>query len=262
MKPHPDCRASALLAAVLLAGPVLAEPLAAPTSADRDSAFPDLGHHAMKGHMDDNAVYWKVLLDELEWQGGNGDDALRWDVDAWAGTDGLRALLRAEGSRVGGDTEENRLELLGWRPLSAWWNGVAGIRHDSAEGPARTYGALGVEGTLPGQLHLEATAYAGERGQTGLAARLAFELLLTNRLILTPRLEAEAWGRDDEATGIGKGFSELKAGLRLRYELRRELAPYAGIEWEGLFGDTADLARADGGDVRDTRLVAGLRIWF
>jgi copper resistance protein B len=48
----------------------------------------------------------------------------------------------------------------------------------------------------------------------------------------------------------------------LRYEFNRKLAPYVGIVYERALGDTADLRRLDGDDVDDTRVVAGLRVWF
>ena len=109
---------------------------------------------------------------------------------------------------------------------------------------------------------MEATAYVGERGQTGLTLKAGPELLLTNRLLLAPLAELDAYGRDDEANGIGNGLSRVTLGVRLRYEIRREFAPYAGIEWTGKLGDTGDLAREAGESVREARWVAGLRVWF
>jgi copper resistance protein B len=84
-------------------------------------------------------------------------------------------------------------------------------------------------------------------------------LLLTQRLILQPELEADVYGKDDPERRIGSGLSDIEAGLRLRYEVRRELAPYVGIHWVRRFGETADLA---GNDSSDTRFVAGVRVWF
>jgi copper resistance protein B len=127
---------------------------------------------------------------------------------------------------------------------------------------ARTYAALGVQGLAPGWIHVEATAYLGERGQSGITIKAGPELLLTNRLIAAPQVEVDAWGKDDEANGIGNGLSKVTAGLRLRYEIRREFAPYLGLEWAGKLGDTGDLARESGESVRDARWVAGLRVWF
>ena len=139
---------------------------------------------------------------------------------------------------------------------------MAGARLDTGAGPSRTYAALGLQGLAPQWLHIEATAYLGEAGQAGLHLQGDYDWLITNRVILTARLEGDAWSDDDERAGIGSGLSDVSAGLRLRYEIRREFAPYVGVEWQGLLGDTADLARGAGEPVRDTHLVAGVRIWF
>lgn len=249
-------------AALALRAAVAAEPLPPVTAADRAAAFPDVSATDMGAHMHSDPLRALFKAEELEWQGRHGDDALHWDVSGWIGYEDNRLWLRDEGEKVSGDTAENRLELLWTRPLSSWWDWQAGARLDTGPGPSRTYAALGVQGLLPQWLHLEATAYLGEGGQLGARLQGDYDWLLSNRFILTARLEAEAWGEDDPEAGLGSGLSEVTAGLRLRYEIRRKLAPYVGVEWSGLTGDTADLARAAGEERRDTRWVAGLRFWF
>lgn len=228
---------------------------------ERDAAFPQLST-SMSQDMPDDPVYWMLLFDEFEWQDQRDGDVLSWDVNAWIGTDKNRALLRAEGERNDGNTTENRLELLWVHPVAAYWDLVAGVRMDSEPETTRNYVGIGVQGLAPQWLHVEATAWAGERGQTAATLKLEYELLLTNRLILTPKLETDIYGKDDTVNEIGKGVSDVKAGLRLRYEIRREFAPYVGVEWTGKFGDTADLARSNDEAVRDAHFVAGLRFWF
>jgi copper resistance protein B len=216
-------------------------------------------HHA---HMNDDPLVGMVLVDELEWQDTSPDSTLAWNVSAWLGHDTGRLLFRSEGDRTDGDVEELRAELLWSKPVTAWWNVVAGLRQDAGTGPGRSYGLVGVQGLAPYRFHIEADLFAGERGQFGTRLESSYEVLLTNRLILVPSAELEAFGKDDAATGIGSGLSSLQLGLRLRYEIRREFAPYVGVEWAGSLGDTADFARADNEPVRDTRVVAGIRLWF
>lgn len=211
-------------------------------------------------HMDDDPVLASLRLDQLEWQGDGGDAG--WDVEAWAGRDERRVVLRAKGERSDGTIAENRLELLGWWPIASRWNLVAGVRQDFEPGSPRSSLAVGVEGLAPGWVHVEATLAAGERRQLALDLDASTDLLLTNRLILEPRAELEAYGKDDAANGLGSGLSRVTLGLRLRYELRRKVAPYTGIEWAGRLGGTADLARDAGESVRDARWVAGVRAWF
>lgn len=239
-----------------------AEPLPPVSPEARAAAFPELAvtdeHDAHAGE----PLYGMFLAEQFEWQDRDGGDALKWDVTGWLGYETSRVWLRDEGDHVSGEQVENQLELLWGRPVAAWWDLVAGVRHDTGAGPSRTYAALGVQGLAPQWFHVEATLYAGERGQAGLRLQSDYEWLLTNRFILTARLEGHAWREDDEANGLGSGLAEVSAGLRARYEIRREFAPYVGVEWMRLAADTADLARASGEDVRDTRIVAGVRFWF
>jgi copper resistance protein B len=146
--------------------------------------------------------------------------------------------------------------------LAPWWEFVAGLRQDFAPGPDQTWGAFGIQGVAPYKFALEATAFVGESGQIGGRFEAEYELLLTNRLIAQPLMEINLHTQDDPERGIGSGLSSSELGLRVRYELRREFAPYIGVTWSRKWGETADLARRGGEDADDTRWVAGLRVWF
>jgi copper resistance protein B len=239
-----------------------ADPLPPVTAADRAAAFPNVSGTDMHMHMHDDPLTAMLRFDELEWQNRSGGDALKWDVTGWIGHDMNRLWLRDEGEHVSGNAAANRLEVLWGRPVAAWWDLVAGARLDTGPGPSRTYAAVGFQGLAPQWLHVEATAYVGEGGQVGLRLQGDYDWLITNRAILSARVEGDAWSDDDERAGIGSGLAEITTGLRLRYEIRRELAPYIGVERDGLFGATADQARAAAEAGRDTRIVAGLQFWF
>src|SRR5690606_33044017 len=125
-----------------------------------------------------------------------------------------------------------------------------------------SWAAFGVQGLAPYKFDVSATAYIGQSGQTALKLEAEYELLLTNRLILQPQIEISAFGQGDPARGMGAGLSSVEAGVRLRYEINRQFAPYVGVVHQRLFGNTANLHHAQGERTRDTRLVAGVRIWF
>jgi copper resistance protein B len=235
------------------------------TAADRAAAFPDLSGHDMSAHMDDDPFVWMVLVDRLEWQQASSDHALAWDAKAWLGHDDNRLWLRSEGRGEPpehGRVEHADIEALWGKPISPWWDVLFGVRHDFNPSPSQTWAAIGVQGMAPYKFDVQATAYVGEGGQTAAQVEVEYDVLLTNRLILQPRIEAIAYGRDDAERGIGSGLSEVDAGLRLRYEIRRDFAPYVGIEWGRSYGRSADFARAEGEEIEDTRLVAGVRFWF
>ena len=200
-----------------------------------------------------------VVLDELEVH--DGDD-LSWDANAWFGYAFNRFAVRTEGERADGDTEKAELQLLWTHPFARWWDVVAGARADFEPGSSRSWAAVGVQGLSPYRFALEATAFVGENGDTAARFEGEYELLITNRLILQPQLELNWYGQADQERRIGAGLSSVEAGLRLRYEFRREIAPYVGLVRERLVGSTADFARAEGLDPDDTSLVAGIRLRF
>ncbi|MCP3050700.1 copper resistance protein B [Xanthomonas euvesicatoria pv. allii] len=233
-------------------------PIPAVTDADRTDAVPPDGNHVTT----DNVIQSYFLVNRLEAWNADPGTGQAWEAQGWIGTDLDRMWLRSEGEREDGRTEAADLEVLYGRSVATWWDVVGGIRHDFTPGGAQTFAAIGVQGLAPQKFEVEATAYLGEGGQTAARFEAEYELLLTNRLILQPLVEVEAYGKNDPARGIGAGLSTAGAGLRLRYEITRRFAPYVGVVYERAFGDTADFRRDEGKDSNDTRFVAGVRLWF
>ena len=227
------------------------------TDEDRKAAFPDVRGHTVH----DNAVHYFVLADQLEWQSVEGG-GLNLDTKGWVGRDRNRFWFRAEGESEDGDVGDAEAHLLYGRQFSRWWDVVGGIRQDFEPGPAQTWAAIGVQGLAPYWFEVEATAYIGASGRTHARFEVEYELLLTNRLVLQPLVEVELFGKSDPERGIGAGLSTTEAGARLRYEFRREFAPYIGVTWNRKYGGTADFAEAAGEEVSAARFVTGVRLWF
>jgi copper resistance protein B len=234
------------------------EPIPVLTESDRAAAFPP----GLEGHAThDQRIAAFVLFDQLEWQGGeNGGVSI--DNKTWIGGDINRLWLRAEGESSAGRPENAQMHALYGRSISRWWDLVAGVRQDFKPGPAQSWVAIGIQGLAPQWFEVEATAYIGRAGRTHLRLEAEYELLLTNRLILQPLIETEIYGKDDPVRGIAPGLTSIDAGLRLRYEMRRELAPYVGLTWHRALFGTADYARADGEEVGKVRVAMGMRVWF
>jgi copper resistance protein B len=244
-----------------------------PTQSEREHVPPDpptapddhrMSYRAMARmmEMDDTSATGMVLLDRLEWRNANRGSALAWNADAWYGNDYDKLWLKTEGERRSGTTLAARSELLWDRVLARWWDLQAGMRHDSGEGASRNWVALGVQGLAPGFFNVEATAYVGDAGRSAVRISLQRDLLFTQRLVLQPELEVNLYGKSDARKGIGSGVSDAELALRLRYELRRELAPYLGVVWARRFGATASFARSGGEDPNDVQVLGGLRVWF
>ena len=228
------------------------------TEEDRKAAFPDVEGHAVH----DRALNYFVLLDQLEWQLVEGGAGIGLDSKGWVGWDRDRFWFRAEGEGEHGRIGEAEAHLFYGRQFSRWWDVVAGVRQDVRPGPSRTWAAIGVQGLAPYWFDVELTGYVGAEGRTHFRGEVEYELLLTNRLVLQPLVEVEVFGKSDPERGIGAGVSTTEAGFRLRYEFRREFAPYVGVIWNKHFGATADFAEAAGEETGGARFVTGVRLWF
>lgn len=210
----------------------------------------------------DQHNFYGVLVDNLEAVHTEAGTSAAYDLQGWFGRDYNRIVIKAEGDANDGRLQEARTELLWSRAVATYWNAQVGVRSDSGLGPDRSWLAIGLQGLAPYWFEVDTAFYVSEAGHTALRLDLEYELLITQRLILQPRLEANLYGKRDPERDVGAGLADLTAGLRLRYEIRRAFAPYVGIEWAGKYGDSADFARAAGEKDKETRFVAGVRLMF
>nr|WP_161420915.1 copper resistance protein B [Pseudomonas syringae] len=228
------------------------------TDADRAAVYTSHAGHQVH----DSAINSYFLADKLEWQDANDGSALAWDLSGWIGGDIDRLLLRSEGERTNGKTEEAEIQALWGHSISTWWDVVAGARQDFKPGAPQTWAAFGLQGQAISDLDIEATAFIGEAGQTAARLEADYDLQLTSNVVLQPTAELNFYGKNDPQRGNGSGLSTSEFGLRLRYEITPQFAPYVGVSWDRSYGKTADYAREDDEDTQDARLVVGVRMWF
>ncbi len=240
-----------------------AAPVLPPGPADPAASLAKLEAMPMTGmDMADNPRFGKVLINQLEATHADGVSGQAWDAYAWYGSDFNKLAIRSEGDRAGGRVEAASVEALWSHAYATFWDSVVGVRHDFGIGPGRNWAAFGVQGIAPYWFNLEATGYVGAGGRTAARFKAEYELLITQRLILEPELETNLYGKADPARRLGSGLSDAGLSLRLRYEIRREFAPYIGVVWQRVFGGTAGFRRAENKSVFDRQIVAGVRIWF
>ena len=221
-----------------------------------------IGFGPVRPHLADELNFGSLLVDRLEAVQTSDGSAVAYDMQGWYGRDFNRAVIKLEGEYADSEFEEASTELLWSRSVATFWDMQLGLRHDSGAGPSRNWLAFGFQGLAPYWFELDVTAYLGEDGRSALGFEAEYELLFTQKLILQPRLEVNVYGRDDPERELGSGLSDVSAGLRLRYEIRREFAPFIGVEWAGSYGGTADYASAAGQETDEMRTVAGVRFWF
>jgi len=220
-------------------------------------ALPTLGLAAEGGE-----VFTFFQADKLEYRSGD-EDAWAWEAQGWVGGDFNKLWLKAAGEKIdGGDFEKSEVQVLYSRLLSNFFDLQMGFRHDFEPEPERSHLVLGLEGLAPYYFEVNASAFLSDEGEFSARLEGEYELLFTSKLILQPTLELEWYGSDVAEREIQSGFTDVELGLRLRYEIVREIAPYVGLHWERKLGDTADLARDEGEGIDNLFVVAGLRLWF
>lgn len=205
----------------------------------------------------------QLMIDRAEVGFHDGAESARWSAEFWAGGDRDRLVLKSEGEAAFGKPADNAdVEALYSRALDPYWNLQAGIRQDLGTGPRRTWASLGVEGLAPYWFELEAGLLLSTKGEAVARLEASYDQRITQSLILQPAAGLKFAFQTAPDIGLGNGFSSAELGLRLRHEIAREFAPYAGLSWERKLGRTADLARAHGDGTGGLSVVLGVRAWF
>lgn len=205
-----------------------------------------------------------VMLERLEARipTEGGSEGYLWDAQAFYGGDINRLVIKTEGEgEFGGGIEDAEIQALYSRAIGPFFDLQAGVRFDP-EPDTRSHAVIGVQGLAPYMFELDAALFLSDRGDITARIKAEYDQRITQRLILQPRIEAELSAQSIPERGIGAGFTKVEPGLRLRYEIEREFAPYIGIEYEAKTGETADIARAAGEDPDGIKLLIGLRAWF
>lgn len=217
------------------------------------------------GDMEDDPLLFKLMVDKLEMRTADGSNPIEWDADGWFGKDLDKFWFKTEGEYRDEKIEKAEFQALYSRAIDPNWDLQIGARKDTYQEPGkpdRNWLALGFKGLAPYYFDIDTALFLGEDGRTSLRFKTEYEILLTQKLVLVPELEMDFFGKNDPATKTGSGLSETELGLRLRYEIKREFAPYIGVNWSKQWGKTADYSKEEGEDYDDVQLVVGVSFWF
>lgn len=227
-----------------------------------------MSHKDWPRPVEDQELRGFLLFEQLEYRWNQGPNAFRWDGQGWVGGDYNRLWVKSEGDQrtskdKGGEAEG---QFLYSRLIAPFWDFQAGLRYDKLWGkgpdPSRLFGVIGFQGLAPYWFEVEPALFVSDRGDVSARLTATYDLLFTQRLILQPRLETEVAVQRVKRFGVGRGINDVDLGLRLRYEIKREFAPYVGISWNRKLSDTADLARRERERVGTFAVVLGVRLWF
>lgn len=212
-------------------------------------------------HENPDPLLGTVVIDQFEWR-DTSEKPLILEGHGWVGHDLHKLWIKTDVEWVEDAVEEAEIQALYSRAVSAFWDVQMGVRADVESSPSQTWGVIGVQGLAPYFYDIDAALFVGESSDVAARVSAEYEIMLTQNWVISPEVSLEFFGQNDPATQRGSGLSTAQAGLRLRYEIRREFAPYIGVNWQKKFGNTADYSRLHGGEVDDAHWVVGVRAWF
>ncbi len=202
---------------------------------------------------------WAASFDRLEWWSAEGDDRGAWESEIWRGGDLNKFVFASEGEYEDGGFEEAEFSATWRRAIAPFWDVDIGIRHDTSPSPQRAYGVIGLHGTAPYWIGVDADLILSERGTVSARVELGYELHLTRRWLAETEIELNASLDDDPPVEVGQGFNDAEVRIRFGYQVTPQVVPYVGVGWHKAFGDTADFVRKRGSEVS---VLAGVSFWW
>lgn len=216
----------------------------------------------------DRMIHTMTLFEKAEFRTGEAADAAVFDAQGWIGGDYQRFWWKAEGEQEIKDAKAGEVEVqaLYSRLFSPFWDFQTGVRVDRQySGRTRdtsAYFVVGLEGLAPYWFEVEPTLFVSEKGKVSFRLTTSYDQLITQRLVIEPRLDLSAALQDDTKKNVGAGFNDIELSLRLRYDFSRQFAPYVGVTWRRALGETAGIRRQAAEKVSESAVVFGLRTWF
>ncbi len=217
--------------------------------------------------VEDSMFHSLTLIDYLDYRGSD-ETSVAWDIINWSGGDTQRIWIKSEGGKktTYPNTGETDFQVLYGQLLSSYFDAQIGFRYEQLwglkENPNRFFTVVGIQGLAIYSFELDTALFLSQSGDLSGRLTASEDFLFTQRLISQFRIEANAGLQKVEKYNVGSGLNDITLGFRLRYEIRRELAPYLGYSWTKRFGDSADFSTRDGLTTVDSNIVTGIRMWF
>ena len=241
-------------------------PPAVPTDHAADAVYGSGNMQMGRHHLDTmhgGQKFSQIMFNIAEYQVRRGRDSIEWDGEAWYGGDINRLWLKSEGdAAIGRSVERAEVQALYSHAVGPYFNLQGGLRYDFKPNPSRVYATLAIEGLAPRFFDVEASLFLSNKGELLARAEGYYDQRITQRLILQPRAELNFAAQSSRDIGVGKGLSDGEIGLRLRYEIKREFAPYVGVQYQRAFGDARRFRREAGESVGGLSVLFGIRTWF
>ena len=204
----------------------------------------------------DDPLRTMLVMDRFEVL-DNNENTRVWEGSFYIGYDLDKLYIYSDGEATSDGLESSQNELVYSRAIAPFWDAQIGLVYDKNADASKTWGEIAIAGLAPYYFETRAALLVNGDGNMGLRLDAEYEMLFTQKLILSTSVEADLYSKDDATMQLGSGLSSMEAGLRLRYEFVREFAPYIGVTWEKTFGNTHDYNPID-----ETNFLVGVRFWF
>lgn len=218
----------------------------------------------------DNESYLFTLVEQLEYRisDNTSPDFMGWEAQGWYGPDYYRFWWKSEGESIfdGSEAGESENDFLYSRLFNPFWSVQAGVQYanqwNTNSYEDRWSGVLSLQGLAPYKFELDNSLYISERADVTFTTEAEYNIRITQRLVLQPRAEFGFAAQDIAERSIGAGMTDANVDFRLRYEIKRGIAPYIGVRYRFLVAKTADIAEADGDNTEQWLFLAGARLAF
>jgi copper resistance protein B len=210
-------------------------------------------------------IYQTTKL-ENEWMvDEDGKGNLGTKFETLIGTDENRLFIEANSEKSESNDPKYAVSALYSRNVAPFWDVQAGVRYSEDKNNSssdRVDGVIGILGLAPYFFETQAYLYGGENNFWGASFELERDLLLTQKLITQPYIEADVIFSDDSNYAAKSGLSELKTGIKTRYEITKRIKPFIDVAYQYEKGQKATSMQEATDSEKGWKYGAGIELVF
>ena len=165
----------------------------------------------------------------------DGKGSLGSSFETLIGTDENRMFVEANLNKAESNDPNYDVSALYSRNVAPFWDVQAGVRYSEDKNNRnsnRIDGVIGLLGLAPYFFETKAYLYGGENNFWGASFEFDRDLLLTQKLITQPYIAADIVLNDNSDFAAKSGLSELKTGIKTRYEINKRIRPFVDVAYQ------------------------------
>lgn len=195
----------------------------------------------------------------------DGKGSLGSSFETLIGTDENRMFVEANLNKAESNDPNYDVSALYSRNVAPFWDVQAGVRYSEDKNNRnsnRIDGVIGLLGLAPYFFETKAYLYGGENNFWGASFEFARDLLLTQKLITQPYIAADIVLNDNSDFAAKSGLSELKTGIKTRYEINKRIRPFVDVAYQYEKGQKATSMQEATESEKGWKYGAGIELVF